>query len=67
MLEVHGQAVGVTLARLSAEGGGRLCAEDADRVRALAEEMLGGYPPATSAPGNGTANNAPSRMPREIQ
>jgi hypothetical protein len=66
MLEVHGQAVGVTLAKLSAEGGGRLCAEDADRVRALAEEMLG-CPPATSATGNGTANNAPPRMPREIQ
>jgi len=66
MLEVHGQAVGVTLDRLSAEGGGHLCAEDADRVRSLAEEMLG-HASATSAKSSGTSNSAPARVPREIQ
>jgi hypothetical protein len=66
MLEVHGQAVGMTLAELSAEGGGHLSAEDTDRVRALAEEMLGRQP-ATSANGKGTSTDVPARAAREIQ
>ena len=39
MLETHGQAIDVTLAEISAEAGGFLLAEDAPRVRALAESM----------------------------
>jgi hypothetical protein len=39
MLDVHGQAIEVTLAELSAEAGGALPAEDVPRVRALAGEM----------------------------
>ncbi|MDQ3803221.1 MAG: hypothetical protein M3416_05135 [Acidobacteriota bacterium] len=39
MLEVHGQAIEVTLAELSAEAGGVLPAEDAPKVRKLAEAM----------------------------
>jgi hypothetical protein len=39
MLEVHGQAVDVTLAELSAEAGGVLLAEDASKVRQLAEAL----------------------------
>jgi hypothetical protein len=42
MLEVHGQAIDVTLAELSAEAGGILLAEDAPRVRELAEAMAEG-------------------------
>ena len=42
MLEVHGQAIDVTLAELSAEAGGVLLAEDAPRVRELAEAMAYG-------------------------
>lgn len=41
MFEVHGQAIDVTLSELSAEAGGCLLAEDAPRVRALAESMVG--------------------------
>jgi len=40
MLETHGQAIDVTLSEISAEAGGFLLAEDAPRVRALAESML---------------------------
>jgi hypothetical protein len=36
MLEVHGQAIDVTLAGLSAEAGGVLLAQDAPKVRELA-------------------------------
>jgi DNA-binding transcriptional regulator YhcF (GntR family) len=39
MLEVHGQAIDVTLAQLSAEACGVLLVEDAPRVRELAEAM----------------------------
>jgi hypothetical protein len=41
MLETHGQAINDTLAELSSEVGGCLLPEDAPRVRALAENMLG--------------------------
>ncbi len=40
MLETHGQAIDVTLSEISAEAGGFLLAEDAPRVRALAESMV---------------------------
>jgi hypothetical protein len=40
MLETHGQAIDVTLSEISAEAGGFLLAEDAPRVRALAESMI---------------------------
>lgn len=36
-LQTHGQAIDVTLAEISAEGGGYLLADDAPRVRELAE------------------------------
>ncbi len=39
MLEVHGQAIDVTLAELSVEAGGVLLSEDAPKVRDLAESM----------------------------
>jgi hypothetical protein len=39
MLETHGQAIDVTLSEISSEAGGFLLAEDAPRVRALAESM----------------------------
>jgi hypothetical protein len=39
MLEVHGQAVDVTLAQLSAEAGGVLLAEDVPKVRELARAL----------------------------
>jgi hypothetical protein len=42
MLEVHGQAIEVTLAQLSAEAGGILLSEDAPKVRELAETMAYG-------------------------
>lgn len=42
MLEVHGQAIDVTLAELSAEAGGVLLCEDAPKVRELAESMAYG-------------------------
>jgi hypothetical protein len=42
MLEVHGRAIDVTLSELSAEAGGILLAEDAPRVRELAESMNNG-------------------------
>ena len=42
MLEVHGQAIDVTLAELSAEAGGVLLTEDAPKVRELAESMTDG-------------------------
>lgn len=42
MLEVHGQEVEVTLAQLSAEAGGVLLAEDAPKVRELAEALVRG-------------------------
>jgi hypothetical protein len=40
MLEVKGQAVGLTLSEMSAEAGGFLLAADAPRVRARAEALL---------------------------
>ena len=40
MLEVHGQAINVTLSGLSAEAGGILLAEDAPKVRDLAESLV---------------------------
>jgi hypothetical protein len=40
MLETHGQAIDVTLSEISSEVGGFLLAEDAPRVRALAESMV---------------------------
>ena len=40
MLETHGQSIDVTLSEISAEAGGFLLAEDAPRVRALAESMI---------------------------
>lgn len=40
MLEVHGQAVEVTLAALGVEAGGYLTPADAAQVRALAENMI---------------------------
>ena len=39
MLEGHGQAIDVTLAEISAEAGGYLLAEDAPKVRELAESL----------------------------
>jgi hypothetical protein len=39
MLEGHGQAIDVTLGEISAEAGGYLLAEDAPRVRQLAETL----------------------------
>ncbi|MET0624265.1 MAG: hypothetical protein ABW250_14875 [Pyrinomonadaceae bacterium] len=39
MLEVHGKAIDVTLAELSAEAGGILLAEDAPKVRELAQAL----------------------------
>ena len=39
MLETHGQSIDLTLSEVSAEAGGFLLAEDAPRVRALAESM----------------------------
>ena len=44
MLEVHGQAVEVTLAGLSADAGGTLLPEDARKVRELAASIAGGGP-----------------------
>jgi hypothetical protein len=40
MFETHGQAVDVTLSEISSEAGGFLLAEDAPRVRAMAESMI---------------------------
>ena len=40
MLETHGQAIDVTLCEISSEAGGFLLAEDAPRVRSLAESMV---------------------------
>ncbi|HEX8652707.1 MAG TPA: hypothetical protein VF708_17965 [Pyrinomonadaceae bacterium] len=40
LLEMHGQAIDVTLSEISSEAGGCLLAEDAPRVRALAESMV---------------------------
>ena len=40
MLETHGQAIDVTLSEISSEAGGFLLAEDAPRVRSLAESMV---------------------------
>ncbi|MGB7923977.1 MAG: hypothetical protein WCF57_12090 [Pyrinomonadaceae bacterium] len=40
MLETHGQGIDMTLSEISAEAGGFLLAEDAPRVRALAESMI---------------------------
>ena len=40
MLEVHGQAINVTLSGLSAEVGGILLADDAPKVRDLAESLV---------------------------
>jgi hypothetical protein len=40
MLETHGQAVDVTLSEISSEAGGFILAEDAPRVRAMAESMI---------------------------
>lgn len=40
MLEVHGQAIDVTLSGLSAEAGGGLLADDAPKVRDLAESLV---------------------------
>jgi hypothetical protein len=40
MLETHAQSIDVTLSEISAEAGGFLLAEDAPRVRALAESMV---------------------------
>ncbi len=42
MLEVHGQAIDVTLGELSAEAGGSLLAADAPKVREMAEAMAYG-------------------------
>jgi hypothetical protein len=42
MLETHGQAIDMTLSEISAEAGGFLLAEDAPRVRSLAESMIRG-------------------------
>lgn len=42
LLEVHGQAIDVTLAELSAEAGGTLLPVDAPKVRKLAEAMIEG-------------------------
>ena len=39
MLEGHDQAIDVTLAEISAEAGGYLLAEDAPKVRELAESL----------------------------
>lgn len=39
ILESHGQAIDVTLAEISAEAGGYLLAEDAPKVRVLAESL----------------------------
>ena len=39
MLELHGQAIEVTLSEISAEAGGCLLTEDAPKVRAIAESM----------------------------
>jgi signal transduction histidine kinase len=39
MFEVHGQSIDVTLAELSAEAGGILLAEDAPKVRELAQAL----------------------------
>ena len=41
MLEVHGQAIDVTITEMISEEGGCLLPEDAPRVRELAESMLG--------------------------
>jgi hypothetical protein len=40
MLETHGQSIDATLAEISSEAGGCLLAEDAPRVRDLAESMV---------------------------
>jgi hypothetical protein len=40
MLEVHGQAIDVTLSGLSSEAGGILLADDAPKVRDLAESLV---------------------------
>jgi hypothetical protein len=47
MLEVKGQSVEVTLSEMGAEAGGFLLPEDAPRVRAKAEAILGDFPDLT--------------------